>query len=431
MKISVYGLTLNGVVAAVSLAYVGNDVHLVPLPGEHADENWRRTLEDEPGLLPALNKEQLAGRLQVGAAAHALLPGQDVHWLAPEPDAHQWLPDWLCAHELADAPLLIVNQTTAPVGTCEHLQQVLSLDWQRRGYQQELAVVAMPDFIRQGAALANFQRPDCILLGVDAQWPQVLMRDILRPFNRNRDTLMVMSSREAEFTKYVVNGMLATKLSFMNEMANLAETLGVDIERVRQGVGADRRIGPDYIYPGCGFGGASFSADIITLAEQVSRSGSHSNLLGSVLNINEQQKEVLFRKLWQHFNGELQGRRVAIWGAAFKPNTASIRNAPIHVLLKALWAQGCQVAVHDPMALESLRAHYGDRPDLCYSSDPYQVTEGADALMLVTEWKDYWSPDYQRLLQQMSTPLILDGRNIYEPQLMQARGFIYRGIGRG
>ncbi|MDH2431226.1 nucleotide sugar dehydrogenase [Pokkaliibacter sp. MBI-7] len=431
MDIGIYGLSLTGVVTAVSLAHVGNNVVLMPAPGESLQMvEWQSLLSDEPGLLAAFNKEQLEGRLKVEVGHQKLLPGKDAHFLALDPDAYASLDEWLGLDQLVDERVLLIIQTAVPVGTAERLQASIAQNWAKQGFSSPYAVVSMPDFIRQGTALDNFQRPGRVLVGCDVDWPRALMRDILRPFNRNRDSLLFMSSREAEFSKFVVNGMLATKLSFMNEMANLAELLDVDIEKVRHGVGSDSRIGYDYIYPGCGFGGAHFSADIIRLAAQVEQSGGHGNLLQSVLKINEQQKEVLFRKLWCHYQGQLKGRTVAVWGASFKPNTSSMRNAPSLVLMEALWAQGCSVRLHDPKALDNVRELLGDRDDLVLCSDPYEAVAGADALLLMTEWKDYWSPDYRRLMQLLKTPLVLDGRNIYDPYLMAERGFIYQGVGR-
>ena len=224
--------------------------------------------------------------------------------------------------------------------------------------------------------------------------------------------------------------MLATRISYINDLAVVAEKLGIDIEHVRQGMAADNRIGESYLYPGAGFGGENFSHDILTLSNTVSDTGMKSQLLAQVWEINEQQKEILFRKLWNYFSGDLKGKTVAIWGAAFKENTARIQQSPIHAMLEALWAQGVTVQLHDPQALVEIEKVYGHRADLIYCTDQYQAAQNADALCLLTAWKQYWSPDYQRLLQQMQHPLILDGRNIYDPSYVKAQGFAYTGVGR-
>ncbi|WP_211242671.1 UDP-glucose/GDP-mannose dehydrogenase family protein [Halopseudomonas bauzanensis] len=267
-------------------------------------------------------------------------------------------------------------------------------------------------------------------MGADTPWASRLVAELLRPFNRRRDGIMHMRPREAEFTKLAINGMLATRLSYMNDMANLADSLDVDIERVRQGMGADTRIGEAYLYPGCGFGGLSFSRDVMSLASTLQHSGLQAQLLEEVLQINERQKESLFRKLWRHYDTQLEGRRVAIWGVAFKPESARIDNAPALKLIEALWAQGVQVHVHDPRALPALAEWAGERDDLVLHDDPYAAAAATDALMLVTEWKSYWSPDFTRLHAEMATPLLLDGRNIWDPGFVKRSGFMYYGIGR-
>jgi UDPglucose 6-dehydrogenase len=240
-----------------------------------------------------------------------------------------------------------------------------------------------------------------------------------------------MPRRAAELTKLAINGMLATRISYMNEIAGLADTLGVDVEHVREGMGADTRIGYEYLYPGCGFGGPSFSRDLMRLADVQSASGRHSALLDQVLDINEHKKETLFRKLWAHYHGRLEGKVVAIWGAAFKPGTARIDHAPVLTLLRALWAQGVRVRLHDPAAIEALRERLGEHPLLeLFDGDPDEALEGADALMLVTEWKAYWNPDWPRLASRLAGKLLLDGRNIYDPTHVAGMGLQYRGIGR-
>ena len=235
---------------------------------------------------------------------------------------------------------------------------------------------------------------------------------------------------DAEFTKLSVSGMLATRISYINDLAVVAEKLGIDIEYVRQGLAADSRIGASYLYPGAGFGGENFSHDVLTLANTVSGTGAKSQLLAQVWDINEQQKEILFRKLWNYYHGDLAGKVIAIWGASFKENTSRIQQSPIHAMLKALWAQNMVVKLHDPQALAEIEKHYGYREDLIYCTDQYEAVEGAHALCLLTAWKQYWSPNYTELLKKMQHPLILDGRNIYDPCYVKAQGFAYQGVGR-
>lgn len=416
MFIDVYGDTLCARVAAACLASTGHQV-LAHVAQPQSPESYA----SEPGLAQMLQSQQRAGRLQwcefgQPPAASAVI------WLALAPG------DVLQAESIlrdlpgSDGRWLVVNQSNFPVGTSESLTALLN------GAGE---LVCLPDLLVEGSALNSFQRPDQWLLGSDSEQAQVLVRELLRPFNRLRDVIQPMSLREAEFTKLAIVGMLATRLSYMNDMANLADTLGVDIEQVRRGMGADPRIGEAYLYPGCGFGGQAFSRDVMRLADTVKDQGLGGQLLQQVLHINELQKELLFRKLWRHYGTRLQGRRVAIWGAAFKPGTARIDNAPVLRLLDALWAQGVQVHVHDPQALPTLAEWTGPRDDLVLHDDPYAAAEQADALLLLTEWKQYWSPDFLRLLQIMRSPLLLDGRNIWNPQFVRQQGFEYYGVGRG
>ncbi|MCP1367207.1 UDP-glucose/GDP-mannose dehydrogenase family protein, partial [Halomonas sp. BBD48] len=276
-----------------------------------------------------------------------------------------------------------------------------------------------------------FTRPTRWLLGCEDDWAEDQVRELLRAFNRRAELFQRMPRRAAELTKLAINGMLATRISYMNEVAGLADSLGVDVEYVRQGMGADTRIGYEYLYPGCGFGGPNFSRDLMRLADVQHATGRESHLLEQVLDINESKKETLFRKLWGHFHGQLENRTVAIWGAAFKPGTTRIDHAPVLTLLRALWAQGVHVRLHDPAALPAVRKVVGDHPllTLCEGT-PYEACEGADALILVTEWKCYWNPDWRRLGEMLGERLILDGRNIYDPAYVAARGLTYRGIGR-
>ena len=430
MFLEVYGDTLCALVSAAAMASTGHQVTLHVPDGPEAEMlNNDECPFREPGLANLILEQKRAGRLVMASLSAVPDSRCTVLWLALSPDALE------LAHRLVeglpasiDPEFLVVNQSTFPVGSTEALQRTLL---NRPGADSRHgAVVSVPDLLTEGAALTGFTRPNHWLVGADMPWASRLVAELLRPFNRRRDGIMHMRPREAEFTKLAINGMLATRLSYMNDMANLADSLDVDIECVRQGMGADTRIGEAYLYPGCGFGGLSFSRDVMSLASTLQHSGLQAQLLEEVLQINERQKETLFRKLWQYFDTQLEGRKVALWGVAFKPESARIDNAPALKLIEALWAQGVQVHVHDPRALPALADWAGQRDDLVLHDDPYAAAAGADALMLVTEWKSYWSPDLVRLKADMAVPLILDGRNVWDPGFMKERGFVYYGIGR-
>lgn len=430
MQVDIYGDTLCALVSATALASTGNQV-LLHLPvGQHGQQLQRGECPfREPGLAELMTEQRQAGRLQLTELAAAPQAGSRVIWLALNPDMLSEAQALIRAlPERCSRRWLVVNQSTFAVGSSELLEQLL-LDCDTPPADPG-AVVSLPDLLIEGNALQSFMRADSWLLGADAPWARQLVSELLRPFNRRRDAIMPMRPREAEFTKLAITGMLATRLSYMNDMANLADSLNVDIEQIRQGMGADRRIGDAYLYPGCGFGGLSFSRDVMSLASTLEGSGMAAQLLDEVLNINERQKEVLFRKLWRHFDTELRGRKVALWGVAFKPESSRINNAPALKLIEALWAQGVEVHVHDPRALGTLAQWAGERDDLVLHQDPYAAAAGADALMLVTEWKTYWSPDFQRLREIMATPLLLDGRNVWDPAFAKQSGFEYYGIGR-
>lgn len=423
MHIDVYGSSLCALVTAGSLASTGHSVVLRLPEGDIARQLQRGECPfSEPGLEVLLNEQRHNRRLRLGRMVDAPEDGVSTVFLALDLD------DIELAHDIVArlASLnrrfwLVVNQSAFPVGTTDKLQQTLG---------DGGAVVSLPELLQEGVAVQQFMRPPQLLLGCDDPYAEALVREILRPVSRLRDQFLVMSPKQAEFAKFAIMGMLATRVSFMNDMASLADALDVDIEPVRQAVGADPRIGPAYLYPGCGFGGPSLSRNVMDLANVLEASGIGSQLLDHVLRINERQKEVLFRKLWRHYHTRLEGRVVAIWGASFKPNTGRIDNAPVLRMLEALWAQGALVRVHDPMALPTLRSRFGAREDLRLCTDPYEAATGADALMLVTEWKEYWNPDFGRLRLDMRVPVLLDGRNIYDPDFVRRSGFTYYGVGR-
>ena len=317
-------------------------------------------------------------------------------------------------------PKLMINASTFGLHGTEHFQQILSEDdW-----------AYLPDTIQEGNALQSLTQAKHLIVGCIETAVQKKIKELLRPFFPLEQQYLFMPILDAEFTKLSISGMLATRISYINDLAVVAEKLGIDIASVRQGMAADNRIGSAYLSPGAGFGGENFSHDILTLANTVANTGVKSQLLAQVWDINEQQKEILFRKLWNYYHGDLHGKTVAIWGASFKENTSSIQQSPIHPMLAALWAQGVTVRLHDPQALDEIEAMYGQRDDLILCKDQYVAIQGVHGLCILTAWKQYWSPDFKQLIQLMSHPLILDGRNIYDPHYVKAQGFAYMGVGR-
>ncbi|WP_434985700.1 nucleotide sugar dehydrogenase [Vreelandella zhaodongensis] len=423
MRVLLHGSELSAATAAAALAWVGHQVdwllHESAPWSVLSNADWLRR---EPELMTYIEQALASRTLQIIETYEHLNP-PDVVWLALSPDQRQ------SANALLETSMfqhhhgaVLINNSTFPVGETERLHALMG---------QQHSSVALPDTLEEGRAWTTFTRPSRWLLGCDDEVGEQVTRELLRAFNRRNDVFQQMPRRAAELTKLSINGMLATRISYMNEIAGLADTLGVDVEHVRQGMGADSRIGYEYLYPGCGFGGPNFSRDLMRLADVQSASGRNSALLEQVMDINEQKKETLFRKLWTFFEGDLAGRTIAIWGAAFKPGTARIDHAPVLTLLEALWAQGVNINLHDPAATPALHAAVGDRDDLTtFTCDPYQACEGADALMLVTEWKTYWNPDWHRLASLLSAKLVLDGRNIYDPAFVASCGLRYRGIGR-
>lgn len=423
MHISVYGHDLPALVAAASLAENGNQVQVLPLD---APAGW--TLEDttskEPGLAQLFQSQQQTGRLRWQQDTQPDAQAQ-IHLLSltPQHAPHtEALVEQLAPRLTADS--LLVIQTLHGVGTAQRYQQrLLALGSQAQ-------VVVWPEFMAEGAAIAEFTRPSRIILGSDSDHAVAVMRDLLRPYNRVRDTLLVMSPAAAELTKYAINTLLALRVSAMNEFANLAESIGVDIEQVRQGIGTDPRIGFNYLYPGAGFGGPNFMSDLQAMLATFDAHQQRPKLLPAALAVNARQQEVLFSKLWQAFAGQLTGKIFALWGASYKPGTATIDQAPSLRLIDALLAQGASLRVHDPKALPNLLAHYQHHPGIQACTDPYDACQGSHALLVMTEWKAYWNPDWQQVKAGLLAPYVFDGRNIYDRAALQRDGFIYCGVGR-
>jgi UDPglucose 6-dehydrogenase len=326
---------------------------------------------------------------------------------------------------------VVITKSTVPVGTSDKVSKAVLESLQKRNTDLEFDVVSNPEFLKEGAAIEDFMRPDRVVVGTDNPRVTELLRALYDPFTRSREKLIIMDLKSAELTKYAANAMLATKISFMNEIANIAEQVGADVENVRKGIGSDPRIGYHFIYPGLGYGGSCFPKDVQALARSARGVGYTPALLDSVEAVNKRQKEVLFEKISKHYGGDLGGKTFAVWGLAFKPGTDDMREAPSRVLLERLWAAGARVRAFDPAAMKETQRIFGERADLTLCNRSRETLEGADALAIVTEWKEFRSPDFDFLKKQLKSPVIFDGRNLYDPAMMKKLGFAYYAIGRG
>jgi len=325
---------------------------------------------------------------------------------------------------------VVITKSTVPVGTADKVRETVSEALAARGAAVEFDTVSNPEFLKEGAAIQDFMKPDRVVVGTSSPRAAELLRALYEPFTHNRDRMIVMDVRSAELTKYAANAMLATKISFMNELANLAEQCGADIEAVRVGIGSDPRIGHAFIYPGVGYGGSCFPKDVKALRRSAAEVGYAESLLAAVETVNERQKTVLFNKIKGHF-GDLRGKTIALWGLAFKPNTDDMREAPSRVLMEALWREGARVRAFDPVAMAECARIYGTRADLALCKTSAEALAGADALAIVTEWREFRSPDFEHMRSVLASPVIFDGRNLYDPAHMGRLGFGYYAIGRG
>lgn len=419
MKIAVFGTTLHAGVMAALLAEYGNQIYWCT--SVTCEENISVLSYQDQDVNNYLNKQRKAGFLKESAFSEIPLD-IEVYLFCFSPTQIELA--LKTVEKLSERPIvhprLMINGSTFGLHGTEKLKQHLPKDeW-----------VYLPDVIQEGNAINSVLNVKHVIVGVESRDASETMQELLRPFFQFSYQYLFMPILDAEFTKLSISGMLATRISYMNDLAMVAEKLGIDIANVKHGIAADTRIGAAYLSPGVGFGGENFSHDILTLSSTVSETGTKSRLLEQVWAINEQQKEILFRKLWNYYHCSLNGKTVAIWGASFKENTSNIHNSPIHILLAALWAQGVIVRLHDPQALDEIAAIYGHREDLILCTDQYEAVRDAHALCLVTAWKQYWSPDFKQLQQLMKHPLILDGRNIYDPAYVKAKGFAYEGVGR-
>lgn len=439
MKITVIGTGYVGLVTGTCLAEVGNEVLCLDV-----DPNKIEMLKAggipiyEPGLEDMVKRNVAAGRLHFTTDIEESVKFGQIQFIAvgtpPDEDGSADLQYVVAAarnigRHMTDYKL-VVDKSTVPVGTADRVKAALAEELAQRGVAIGFNVASNPEFLKEGAAVDDFMKPDRIVIGTDSEHATALLRQLYAPFQRNRDRLTVMDVKSAELTKYAANAMLATRISFMNELAVLAEKLGADIEQVRHGIGSDPRIGYQFLYAGCGYGGSCFPKDVQALRRTAQENGIPLRVLDAVEEANDAQKQILVNKLTARLGTDLKGKRFAMWGLAFKPNTDDMREAPSRSMLEALWSMGASVSAYDPAAMEETRRIYGERADLLLVDSPMDALKGADALLIVTEWKVFRSPNFDTMKALLNAPLIFDGRNLYEPQAMREMGFDYLPIGR-
>jgi len=440
MRVTIFGSGYVGLVTGACLADAGNDVLCVDVDAAKIEALKRGVVPiHEPGLGALIKSNLEAERLKFTTSAKEGVDHGLFQLIAvgtpPEEDGSADLKYVLSVArsigEHMDEYKVVITKSTVPVGTSDKVRTALSETLQKRESDVEFDVVSNPEFLKEGAAIEDFMRPDRVVVGTDNPRVTELLRALYDPFTRSREKLIIMDLRSAELTKYAANAMLATKISFMNELANLADRFGADIEKVRVGIGSDPRIGYHFIYPGLGYGGSCFPKDVQALARSARGVGYEAKLLDSVETVNKAQKLVLFEKISKHFGGNLKGKTIALWGLAFKPGTDDMREAPSRVLLEQLWNAGAKVRAYDPAAIKETRRIYGERADLTLCNRARETLEGADALAIATEWKEFRSPDFDNLKKQLKSPVIFDGRNLYDPAMMKKLGLTYYAIGRG
>lgn len=440
MHIAIFGTGYVGLVTGTCLAEVGNHVICIDVDADKiAGLQQGRVPIFEPGLEPLVRQNQAAGRMRFTTDPVQAIADAEIIIIAvgtpPGDDGSADLQYVLSVARTIGSHMqkraIIVGKSTVPVGTRDLVHKTIASHLAERGADIEFDVVSNPEFLKEGDAVNDCMRPDRIIIGTDSSRALERLRVLYAPFNRSHDRIVVMDPRSAELSKYAANAMLATKISFMNEIANIAERVGADVEQVRLGIGSDPRIGYHFIYPGAGYGGSCFPKDVRALQRLANSHGHDSQLLSSVEAVNEAQKRRLFSMLNGHFSGAVDGLVVALWGLAFKPNTDDMREAPSRVLMEQLWAAGARVRAFDPEAREQTHAVYGERADLTLCDDPYTALEGADALVIVTEWKEFRSPDWARIVRSLRNPVVFDGRNLFDPAFAEEKGVAYYAIGRG
>jgi UDPglucose 6-dehydrogenase len=439
LKITIVGTGYVGLVSGACFAEVGNEVLCLDV-----DAAKIRTLEAggipiyEPGLLEVVRRNRAAGRLNFTTDLDQAVRFGAVQCIAvgtpPGEDGSADLKYILEAARNIGRRMteyrVVVNKSTVPVGTADKVREAISAELARRGAEIPFAVVSNPEFLKEGAAVEDFMRPDRVVVGADDPKAIQIMRALYLPFQRNHERFLLMDVRSAELTKYAANAMLATRISFMNELANLAERLGADVEEVRKGMGSDPRIGYHFLYAGAGYGGSCFPKDVRALIHTAAEAGGTLPVLEAVAQVNTDQKRVLARKILARFGGKLSGRRIAVWGLAFKPNTDDMREAPSRVLIEELLANGATVSAYDPVAMTAAKSEFSGLAGIGYAESPLGALEGADALAVVTEWKEFRSPDFEAIRARLKTPAIFDGRNLYDPAELARFGLEYYPIGR-
>ncbi|MBN7769377.1 UDP-glucose/GDP-mannose dehydrogenase family protein [Marinobacter daepoensis] len=440
MKITIFGTGYVGLVTGACLADVGHNVLCMDV-----DQGKIEKLKNgqipiyEPGLDNIVKHTVEAGRLAFTTDTEEAVRHGTLQFIAvgtpPDEDGSADLQYVLAVAksigQYMDDYKVVVDKSTVPVGTGDKVKAAVRAQLDQRGLELDFDVVSNPEFLKEGAAINDFMKPDRIVVGTESERAAELLREVYYPFNRNHDRMIFMDIRSAELTKYAANALLATKISFMNEVANLAERLGADIEEVRRGIGSDPRIGYHFIYPGCGYGGSCFPKDVQALARTARACDYDSKLLNAVEAVNYAQKHVLFDKVSHYFQGNLEGKVVALWGLSFKPNTDDMREASSRTLMESLWRAGASVQAFDPEAMEETQRIYGDRDDLTLCGTKEQALKGADVLVICTEWKEFRSPDFDAVATALNEPVVFDGRNLYEPEMLDRHGLIYYAIGRG
>ncbi len=440
MKVTVFGIGYVGLVQAAVLADVGHDVMCIDVDAKKVENLKKGEIPIfEPGLAPLVKKNYEEGRLQFSTNAEEGVNHGEMHYIAvgtpPDEDGSADLKYVTSvARTIAqymDSHKVVIDKSTVPVGTADKVRAVMEETLKSRGLEINFDVVSNPEFLKEGAAVADCMRPERIVIGTDNEEVIDLLRELYEPFNRNHDRMILMDIRSAELTKYAANCMLATKISFMNEIANLAERLGADIEKVRMGIGSDSRIGYSFIYPGCGYGGSCFPKDVQALIRTAEQIGYTPKILQAVEEVNYAQKQKLPEFVTRHFGQDLKGKTFALWGLSFKPNTDDMREASSRVLIEALWERGAQVQAYDPEAMDETQRIYGHRSDLRLMGTKEAALQGADALVVCTEWQSFKAPDFDLMKKSLKHPVIFDGRNLYDPERLNKRGFVYYAIGRG
>ena len=439
MRITIFGSGYVGLVTGACFANVGNQVVCVDIDQAKVDAlNNGQIPIYEPGLDSYISQSLTDGSLSFTTdAAAAVAHGEMIFIAVGTPPEEDGSADLQYVLQVADTIgqfmddfKVVVNKSTVPVGTADKVSDRLQQALDQRGLDLGFDVASNPEFLKEGAAIADFTRPDRIVVGTDSTAVEAMMQELYAPYNRQRDKLIFMDLRSAELTKYAANSLLATKISFINEIANIADLVGADIEQVRVGIGSDPRIGYSFIYPGCGFGGSCFPKDLRAMEATAVSAGYLPKLLSAVSAVNDQQKSLLFKKIDSYFDGQLEGKTIALWGLAFKPGTDDMREAPSRDLMEALWQRGAKVQAFDPHGMEATQEIYGVRNDLLLCGTKEAALQGADILAICTEWKPFWSPDFALSKDSLKQPVIFDGRNLYDPARLQDQGIQYFGMGR-